>query len=75
MTVHIDPAGPERVVRQASACVFVQAPSPEAAVETAARRVEPMGGWCVGPEVEHEVLAGSEYPERRPERPRRDEGA
>ena len=30
MSVHIDLARPEWVVRQANACVFVQAPSPEA---------------------------------------------
>ena len=29
MTVHIDPARPDRVVHQASACVFAQAPSPK----------------------------------------------
>ena len=61
MTVHIHPAPPDRVVHQASACVFVQAPSPEAAVETAARRIGPMGGWRVGPNVMHEVFARSEY--------------
>ena len=63
MTVHIDPVRPEWVVRQASACVFVQAPSPGAAVDTAARRVGPMGGRCVGPDDEHEVFADDEYPE------------
>ena len=61
MSVHIDLARPEWVVRQANACVFVQAPSPEAAVETAARRIGPMGGWRVGPNVMHEVFARSEY--------------
>ena len=48
VSVHIDLARPEWVLRQANACVFVQAPSPEAAVETAARRIGPMGGWRVG---------------------------
>ena len=60
VTVHIDPAGPEWVVRQASACVFVQAPSPDAAVATAARRIRPMGGWRAGPDVANEVFARSE---------------
>ena len=55
------PARPERVVHQASACVFVLAPSPEAAVETAARRIRPMGGWRAGPDVANEVFARSEY--------------
>ena len=63
MTMHIDPARPDRFVHRASACVFVQAPSPGAAVDTAARRVGPMGGRCVGPDDEHEVFAGDEYPE------------
>ena len=46
-----------------------------------------MGGWCVGPDAEHEVCAGDEYPEHvqqgdytrtvivTPERPWREEGA
>ena len=59
-----DPTWREWVVRQQHACVFVQAPTPEAAVETAARRIGPMGGWRVGPRVQQEVFARSEYPER-----------
>ena len=51
-----DPAWPEWVVRQFNACIFVQAPTPEAAVEIAARRIGPMGGWRVGPDAEHEVF-------------------
>ena len=56
-----DPAWPEWVVRQTTACVFVQAPTPEAAVETAARKVGRMGGWRVGTEVKQEVFPRSEY--------------
>ena len=56
-----DPIWPEWVIRQTHACVFVQAPTPEAAVETAARKVGHMGGWRVGPAVQQEVFARSEY--------------
>ena len=56
-----DPTWPEWVVRQTNACVFVQAPTPDAAVETAARKVGHMGGWRVGPEVEQEVFPRAEY--------------
>ena len=56
-----DPTWPEWVVRQTNACVFVQAPTPEAAVETAARRVGHMGGWRVGAEVKQEIFPRSEY--------------
>ena len=56
-----DPTWPEWVVRQTNACVFVQAPTPEAAVETAARRVGHMGGWRVGPEAKQEIFPRSEY--------------
>ena len=59
-----DPAWPEWVIRQGNACIFIQAPSPAAAVEIAARRIGPMGGWRVGPEVQQEVFARDEYPER-----------
>jgi len=82
-----DPARSGRAVHHANACVFVQAPSPDAAVDTAARRVGPMGGWRVGPDVGHGVLARDQYPEHAkpggytrtvilaPERPRPEEGA
>ena len=56
-----DPTWPEWVIRQGSACVFVQAPTPQAAVETAARKVGHMGGWRVGPEVEQEIFPRSDY--------------
>ena len=56
-----DPNWPEWVIRQGSACIFIQAPTPEAAVETAARRIGPMGGWRVGPDVRNEVFASEEY--------------
>ena len=58
-----DPTWPEWVICQDSACVFVQAPIPEAAVETAARRIGPMGGWRIGTNVANEVFARDEYPE------------
>ena len=58
-----DPTWPKWVVRQTNACVFVQAPTPDAAVETAARKVGHMGGWRVGPEVKQEVFPRSEYRE------------
>ena len=59
----IDPAWPEWAVRQRNAIVWVQAPTAEAAVETAARRVGHMGGWKTGPDVEQEVFARAEYPD------------
>lgn len=43
--------------------MLVEAPTPDAGVETAARRIGPMGGWRVGPDTEHEVFARSEYRE------------
>ena len=63
MSVHIDLARPEWVLRQANACVFVQAPSPEAAVETAARRIGPMGGWRVGTDFDLKVFAREDFRE------------
>ena len=50
----MEPAWPEWVVRQRPVCIFVQAPTSDAAVETAARRIGPMGGWRVRPDVAHE---------------------
>ena len=61
MNTEPDPTWSEWVIRQGSACVFVQAPTPEAAVETAARKVGHMGGWRVGPDVEQEVFPRSDY--------------
>ena len=51
----------EWVIRQGFACVWVQAPSPEEAVETAARRLGHMGAWKVGRDVDQEVFAANEY--------------
>ena len=59
--MHIDPTWPEGVVRQSHDCIFVQAPTPEQAVETAARRIGPMEGWKMGPDVTNEVYARDEY--------------
>ena len=61
MNTEPDPTWREWIIRQGSACVFVQAPTPEAAVETAARKVGHMRGWQVGPVVQQEVFARSEY--------------
>ena len=61
MNTEPDPTWPEWVIRQGSACVFVQAPTSQAAVETAACKVGHMGGWRVGPEVEQEVFPRPEY--------------
>ena len=61
--MNIDPAWPEWAVRQRNAIVWVQAPTAEAAAETAARRVGHMGGWKTGPDVEQEVFARAEYPD------------
>ena len=61
MKILVNPQWPEWVVRQTNACVFVQAPTPEAAVETAARKFGRMGGWGVGPGVQQEVFTRSEY--------------
>lgn len=59
---------PEWCVRQkvpgGRACVFVLAPDAHAAVTIAKHLVGPMGGWRVGPDVEHEVFLRSEYPTR-----------
>ena len=51
----------EWVIRQGFACVWVKAPSPEDAVEIAAKRLGHMGGWKVGPDVDQEVFAAEEY--------------
>ena len=66
MNTEPDPTWPEWVIRQGNACAFVQAPTPEAAVETTARKVGRMGGWRVGPEVEQEVFPRSEYGDHAP---------
>lgn len=62
--MHIDPTWPEGVVRQSHDCIFVQEPTREQAVETAARRIGLMERRCVGPGVLHEVFAREDYPER-----------
>ena len=54
---------PEWVIRQGFACVWVQAPSAEAAVRRTADRLGHMGGWKVGPDVDQEVFRGEEYRE------------
>ena len=56
-----DPSSREWVVRQGFACAWVEAPSAAAAVEIAARRLGPMGGWRTGPDVDEEVFAAGEY--------------
>ena len=53
----------EWVIRQGFACVWVNAPSGEAAVEIAAKRLGHMGGWKVGTDVDQEVFAAQEYRE------------
>ena len=62
----MDPAWAEWVVRQGSGCILVQAPNPEGAVETAARRIGPIGGWRVGSDIAYDVFAHKEYPEQAP---------
>ena len=60
----INASWPEWVLRQGNACIFIQAPSPAAAIETVARGIGQIGGWRVGPDVAHEVFAREEYPEQ-----------
>ena len=60
---YIEPQWPQWVVRQGSSCVFIQSPTPEAAVDTTARRIGPMGGWRVGPDAAHEVFTRKDYRE------------
>ena len=62
--MEINPSWPEWVVRQGSACIFIQAPTRAAAIQTASRRIGPMGGWRVGPEVKQEIFPRSEYREQ-----------
>jgi len=57
----IDPTWPEWVLRQEFACVFVRAPSPAAAIEIAAERLEHRGGWEAGPDAGQEVFRWEEY--------------
>ena len=57
------PRKAEWVIRQGFACVWVQAPSADEAVATAAKRLGHMGGWKVGPDLEQEVFAADEYRE------------
>ena len=64
MNTEPDPTWPEWVVRQGSACIFIQAPTRAAAIETAARQIGPMGGWRVGSEVKQEIFPRSEYREQ-----------
>ena len=59
----IDPKWPEWVLRQNFACVWVRAPSARSAIEIAANRLGPMGGWKVGPSVDQEVFRADEYRE------------
>ena len=47
------------VIRQGFACVWVKAPSPEAAVEIAAKRLGHMGAWKVGPDVDQRLFAST----------------
>ena len=47
---------PEWVICQGCACVWVRAPSEEAAVRRAAERLRHMGSWQVGPEVDQKVF-------------------
>lgn len=61
--MRIDPAWPEWVVRRTHACIFIQAPTAEATIETAEPQIEPMGGWRIGPDAEHEVFARLMYRE------------
>ena len=65
VTVHIDPAQPDQFVHQANACVFVQAPSPRGRRRDRRATSRTDGEWCVGPDVEHEVLARDEQWFRR----------
>ena len=51
----------EWVIRQGFACVWVQAPDPRAAVESAVKRLGHMGAWKVGRDVGQEVFAADEY--------------
>ena len=61
--MNIDPKWPEWVLRQDFACVFVRAPSRAAAIELAAKRLGPMGGWKVGSGVDQEAFRWEEYRE------------
>ena len=61
--MNIDPAWPEWAVRQRNAIVWVQAPTAEAAAETATRTVGPMGGWKTGRDVFQEVFTRDETPD------------
>ena len=53
----------EWVIRQGFACVWVQAPNSDDAIEIAAKRLGHMGAWKVGPGVDQEVFAAEEYRE------------
>ncbi len=59
----IDRKWPEWVLRQGFACVWVRAPNAREAVELVARRLEHMGAWRVGPDVDQEVFASDGYRE------------
>ena len=59
--MNTEPKRREWVIRQGFACVWVKAPTPEAAVEIAAARIGHMGGWKVGPDFDQEVFAADEY--------------
>ena len=61
MTTQTDPNWPQWVIRQNQACVRVQAPWAEAAIEIVAERLGHMGGWKTGPGLQQEVLARGEY--------------
>lgn len=53
---------PEWVIPQQCACVWVQAPTAEAAVEIAVTRLDRARRWHMGRDVDVEVFAAAEYP-------------
>ena len=55
---------PEWDVCQRHACIFVQAPTHEAAGATGTRRIGPIGGRAVARDVGHEVFTREKYPEQ-----------
>ena len=61
--MNTEPKRREWVIRQGFACVWVKAPTSEAAVKIAAKRLGHMGGWKVGPDLDQEVFAAQEYRE------------
>ena len=57
----IDPTWPEWVLRQGFACVWVRAPNARSGIEIASKRLENMGSWRIGPDVDQEVFPADEY--------------